>query len=48
MPVVASGGIFDAQTTREKLAAGAALIQIYTGYIYRGPGLLQELIPAFG
>jgi dihydroorotate dehydrogenase len=48
LPVVASGGIFDAQTAREKLAAGAALIQIYTGYIYRGPGLLQELMPAFG
>jgi dihydroorotate dehydrogenase len=48
LPVVASGGIFDAQAAREKLAAGAALIQIYTGYIYRGPGLLHELMPAFG
>ena len=43
IPVIASGGIFDAQSAREKLEAGAKLIQIYTGYIYRGPGLLREI-----
>jgi dihydroorotate dehydrogenase len=43
LPVIASGGIFDAQSAREKLNAGAQLLQIYTGYIYRGPGLLREI-----
>jgi dihydroorotate dehydrogenase len=43
IPVIASGGIFDAETAREKLDAGAQLLQVYTGYIYRGPGLLREI-----
>jgi dihydroorotate dehydrogenase len=43
LPVIASGGIFDAQTAHEKLAAGAQLLQIYTGYIFRGPGLIREI-----
>jgi len=44
IPVVASGGIFDAESAREKFDAGAPLLQVYTGYIYRGPGLLHEII----
>jgi dihydroorotate dehydrogenase len=47
IPVIASGGIFDAKSAREKFAAGAELLQVYTGYIYRGPGLLRELMEAF-
>ncbi len=43
LPVIASGGISDAESAREKLEAGAQLLQIYTGYIYRGPGLLREI-----
>ena len=43
LPVIASGGIFDVQSAREKLDAGAQLLQIYTGYIYRGPGLIREI-----
>jgi dihydroorotate dehydrogenase len=43
IPIVASGGIFDAESAREKIEAGAQLLQIYTGYIYRGPGLLREI-----
>ena len=43
IPVVASGGIFDAKSAQEKFEAGAQLLQVYTGYIYRGPGLLQEI-----
>src|SRR5881398_1395630 len=42
--VVASGGIFDAQSAREKFDAGAQLLQLYTGYIYRGPSLLREMM----
>jgi dihydroorotate dehydrogenase len=44
IPVIASGGIFDAQSAREKFEAGAQLAQIYTGYVYRGPGLLREIV----
>jgi dihydroorotate dehydrogenase len=43
IPVIASGGILDAESAREKIEAGAQLLQIYTGYIYRGPGLLREI-----
>jgi dihydroorotate dehydrogenase len=44
LPVIASGGIFDAESAREKLEAGAQLLQVYTGYVYRGPGLLREIV----
>jgi dihydroorotate dehydrogenase len=43
LPVIASGGIFDAESALEKLEAGAQLLQVYTGYVYRGPGLLREI-----
>jgi dihydroorotate dehydrogenase len=43
LPVIASGGVFDAESAREKLEAGAQLLQVYTGYVYRGPGLLREI-----
>jgi dihydroorotate dehydrogenase len=42
--VIGSGGIFYAESARGKIEAGAALIQIYTGFIYRGPGLLREIV----
>ena len=44
IPVIASGGIFDAESAREKFQAGAALIQLYTGLVYRGPQLLREIM----
>jgi dihydroorotate dehydrogenase len=44
LPIVASGGITDAASAREKLEAGAQLLQVYTGYVYRGPGLLREIV----
>lgn len=43
LPIIASGGITDAAAGREKIAAGANLLQIYTGLIYRGPSLISEL-----
>ena len=46
IPVIASGGIMDAESAREKIKAGAQLLQIYTGLIYRGPGLLREIAEA--
>jgi dihydroorotate dehydrogenase len=44
LPIIASGGIFDAASAREKMTAGADLLQVYTGYVYRGPGLLSEIV----
>jgi len=44
IPVIASGGISDAASAREKFEAGAQLLQVYTGYIYRGPRLLREIM----
>ena len=44
LPVIAVGGIFSVEDVREKMEAGAVLVQVYTGYIYRGPGLLKEIL----
>jgi dihydroorotate dehydrogenase len=46
IPVIGCGGIMDAPAAREKFTAGAQLVQVYTGYIYRGPGLLREIANA--
>lgn len=43
LPIIGVGGISDAASTREKLKAGAELLQVYTGLIYRGPNLLREI-----
>ena len=43
IPVIGCGGIMDGPSAREKIAAGAKLLQIYTGLIYRGPALLREI-----
>ena len=43
VPVIASGGICDAGSAREKMDAGAALVQLYTGFVYKGPALVREV-----
>ncbi len=47
-PIVGVGGIVDATTALESLRAGANLIQIYTGFAYRGTPLLNEIVKAQG
>lgn len=42
-PIIGVGGIFSAADAIEKLEAGASLIQIYTGMIYEGPGLVKKI-----
>ncbi len=42
LPIIAVGGILDPQDAVEKIAAGARLVQIYTGLIYRGPALVMQ------
>ena len=44
MPVISSGGIFSAEDAKEKFDAGAALVQVWTGFIYEGPGIVKKLI----
>jgi dihydroorotate dehydrogenase len=44
IPVIASGGISDAESAQQKFQAGAQLIQLYTGLVYRGPQLLREIM----
>jgi dihydroorotate dehydrogenase len=44
IPVIASGGICDTASAREKFQAGAQLIQLYTGFVYRGPRLLRDIM----
>ena len=44
IPVIASGGIFDAESAHEKFQAGAQLVQLYSGFVYRGPRLLREIM----
>jgi dihydroorotate dehydrogenase len=47
IPVIASGGISNAESAQEKFQGGAQLIQLYTGFVYRGPQLLREITDAF-
>jgi dihydroorotate dehydrogenase len=45
-PIIGIGGIVSAEHARATLRAGANLIQIYTGFAYRGPSLLEEIVGA--
>ena len=43
IPMIAVGGIHTAQDALDKLDAGATLVQLYSGFIYEGPGLIKEI-----
>ncbi|MDQ0897266.1 quinone-dependent dihydroorotate dehydrogenase [Paenibacillus sp. V4I7] len=43
LPIIGSGGIFTAQDAYDKIRAGASLVEVYTGFIYEGPGMLTSL-----
>ncbi|MGM9486263.1 quinone-dependent dihydroorotate dehydrogenase [Ideonella sp. YS5] len=42
-PIIGVGGVMSAEDARAKIAAGADLVQVYTGFIYRGPALVPEI-----
>ena len=46
VPIIGVGGIFSADDAKAKMKAGAALVQVYTGFIYRGPDLIKECATA--
>lgn len=46
VPIIAVGGIMSGADAAARIAAGARLVQIYTGFIYRGPDLIREAVKA--
>jgi dihydroorotate dehydrogenase len=44
LPVIAAGGIMTTEDARQRLEAGAALVQLYTGLIYAGPALVKNIL----
>ena len=46
LPIIGVGGILCGADAREKLDAGATLVQVYTGLVYRGPELVAEIARA--
>jgi dihydroorotate dehydrogenase len=46
VPIIAAGGIFSAADAREKIAAGATLVQLYSGLVYQGPCLVRTVARA--
>jgi dihydroorotate dehydrogenase len=46
IPVVSAGGIMNPEDAKRRLDLGAALVQVYTGLVYRGPGLVKEIVRA--
>lgn len=44
LPIIGVGGIANAEDAKEKIAAGASLVQVYTGFIYRGPKLVKDIV----
>jgi dihydroorotate dehydrogenase len=43
LPIIGVGGVFTAHDAWEKICAGASLIQLYTGFIYEGPGVAKRI-----
>ncbi|MCP9808151.1 quinone-dependent dihydroorotate dehydrogenase [Cyanobium sp. HWJ4-Hawea] len=47
LPLIGVGGINSAQAAWERISAGAALVQLYTGWIYQGPTLVPQILEGF-
>ena len=48
IPIIGVGGILTGEDAQEKIDAGASLVQVYSGLIYRGPALINEVCAALG
>jgi dihydroorotate dehydrogenase len=44
IPIISVGGIMHPEDAKKRLALGASLVQVYTGLVYRGPGLVQQIV----
>lgn len=47
IPIIASGGIFTASDAKEKMEAGASLVQVWTGFVYVGPAIVNNICKSF-
>jgi dihydroorotate dehydrogenase len=47
LPIIGVGGIASGEDAQEKIAAGAKLVQVYTGFIYQGPELIRDIVKSF-
>ena len=47
IPIIGSGGIFTGADAKEKMAAGASLVQVWTGFIYVGPHIVSKILAGF-
>ncbi|AWB57902.1 quinone-dependent dihydroorotate dehydrogenase [Colwellia sp. Arc7-D] len=47
LPIIGVGGIASGEDAQEKIAAGAKLVQVYTGFIYQGPELIKDIVKSF-
>jgi dihydroorotate dehydrogenase len=48
IPIIGVGGIMGPEDARAKLDAGATLVQVYTGLVYEGPGLVKRILRGLG
>ena len=48
IPIIASGGIFNSKDAKEKIEAGGTLLQVWTGFIYEGPGICKKILAHLG
>ena len=44
LPIIGVGGIFTAEDAWDKMTAGASLVQVYTGWVYEGPGMIGRIL----
>ena len=47
VPIIGAGGILNGEHAQQKIAAGAQMVQIYSGLIYRGPELIKDVLKSF-
>lgn len=47
IPIIASGGIFTGEDAKEKMTAGAVLVQVWTGFVYEGPAIVTNICKLF-
>jgi dihydroorotate dehydrogenase len=45
-PIIGVGGVMSGKQAQEKIVAGANAVQLYTGLIYKGPGLIRDCVEA--
>ncbi|GAL15773.1 dihydroorotate dehydrogenase [Vibrio astriarenae] len=44
LPIIGVGGVDSVIAAKEKMSAGAELVQVYSGFIYHGPGLVRDIV----